>query len=105
MGHVLGQGHRVFDRAGRADGQYYLRIFQELAGSRGYSQSGTPLPLPLSEIRAYCDFFEITSLQEKTLLWKMIRRLDSAFVSTVSGQAQPPDKDTVPAVEEPSLSR
>lgn len=68
--------------------RYYQEVFSELTDSRGYSQSGVPLHIPISEYGAYCEFFGIRSITERERLFRMIRAMDRAFVKVVSAQVK-----------------
>lgn len=63
--------------------QFWKQIFLELKDSRQYSQFGQPLPLPISELHAYCKFFDIKELSERQALFRNIRAMDASFVDTV----------------------
>lgn len=60
---------------------YYRDIYGELAGSRSHSASGDPLPIPVSEVLAYCQMYHIDGLDERETLCTMVRALDRAFLT------------------------
>lgn len=66
---------------------YYRTAFIELTDSRPYTQSGSPLPIPISEIRAYCEFFGIETLREKERLFRLVRAQDRAYIEYRHEQA------------------
>lgn len=58
---------------------YYMKVFSDLNSSR---QSGMGVgPIPLSEIRAYCDMFGITDLNERADLLFIIQQMDEEFMN------------------------
>lgn len=59
---------------------YYRTAFLQLSGSRQYTQTGSALPIPISEYAAYCQMFDITSLAEKERLFEMVRAQDRTYV-------------------------
>lgn len=56
-----------------------MKVFSDLNSSR---QSGMGVgPIPLSEIRAYCDMFGITDLNERADLLFIIQQMDEEFMN------------------------
>lgn len=72
---------------------YYRNIFAQLSDSRQYSQSGAPLPIPISEYVAYCEFFGIRALTERERFFKMVRAQDTTYVRYTSDKIRA-DMDT-----------
>lgn len=72
---------------------YYRDIYGELAGSRSHSANGDPLPIPVSEILAYCTLFRIDGTEERETLCTMVRALDRAFLEHIREKSK---KDTPP---------
>lgn len=64
--------------------------FIEIATGRNYSMSG-PLPVGLSETLAYCTLYGLER-EEAQDLWKMVRALDSHWLSEVGKRTPPPAK-------------
>lgn len=76
--------------------QWYYRIaFEEVSASRGYSSNGLPLPVPLTEMLAYCQLYGIESLDEREKLIKMFRAMDAGYRKVASQEANS-DKPKVP---------
>lgn len=77
-----------------ANQRYYQDIFEDLADGRGYTQSGTPLPIPPTEILAYFEMFYISSISDRARLFKMIKAQDRVFVKVLSEKAANAAKQT-----------
>jgi hypothetical protein len=80
---------------------YYRAVFSELSDSRNYSQSGQPMPIPISEYVSYCELFGISRQVERERLFKLVRAQDRAFVQHSAKQIKEQlenDKKTAPAV-------
>lgn len=58
---------------------FYREVFDELSGSRAYSMEGMPMPIPISEIAAYCDLFCIDGLELRQRIFLMVRAQDAGF--------------------------
>lgn len=71
---------------------YYRDIYDEIAGSRQYTMNGEPLPIPISELLAYCEMFGIRRLEEREKLLRMVRAMDRAYLDVIREQAQKRDK-------------
>lgn len=67
---------------------YYKDVFSDLASSRAYTTEGLALPIPLSEVLAYCELFGIAGLEERDRLYRMIRAMDTTFRKVVADQAK-----------------
>lgn len=72
---------------------YYRDIYGELAGSRGHTANGDPLPIPVSELLAYCELYHIDSVEERETLCTMVRAMDRTFIDFVRERAK---KDAPP---------
>lgn len=80
---------------------YFTDVFEDLTDSRTYSATGTPLPIPLSEILTYFEMFYIDGISEREQLLKMMRTLDRTFIRVVCkqvAQKSKTDTKTVPAL-------
>lgn len=73
---------------------YYRDIYDEVAGSRHYSANGEPLPIPISEIHAYCELFGVRGLESRETLLKMIRAMDRAFLDVIRKRREEESKKT-----------
>lgn len=49
---------------------------------------GGPLPVPVSEILAYCQLFYIAKLNERERLFRYINSLDNAYLDYVGEQSK-----------------
>jgi len=58
---------------------HYYSIYQACARGRPASMGGS-LPIPLSEIRGYCEMFYITNLEERDRLTRYVNCLDNAYL-------------------------
>ena len=68
-----------------------MSAFRELTDSRPYTQA-QPIPIPLSEILAYCQMYYIESLLERERLVKVVRILDNTYLKVSSEQRQADSK-------------
>lgn len=66
---------------------YFNGVFQELSDSRGYSAGGTPLAIPISEIKSYFEMFYIMGVSDRETHLKMIRAMDRTYVKVLSDRA------------------
>lgn len=58
---------------------YFYNAYQQLAGSRNVSMSGA-LPIPMSEIRAYCELYKIHDVEKIEALHDRITFLDGVYL-------------------------
>ncbi len=58
---------------------YYYNAYQSIARSRNAGMAG-PLPIPVSEILAYCNLFQIVKLDERERIFRYINCLDNAYL-------------------------
>jgi hypothetical protein len=65
---------------------FYRDVYADLSDSRGYTQTGSPLPIPLSEVLSYFEMFGIRSLDHRERILYMVRAMDRTFVKVVSDQ-------------------
>lgn len=63
--------------------QWYFDVFFDLSGSRRSSMGGL-MPIPYSELVGYCQYYEITELEEKALLAKYLRAMDLEYLDIQS---------------------
>lgn len=64
--------------------EYYLYSFyQDLSASRSASMAG-PLPIPVSEILAYCELFKIQTIHERAQVFRSVTSLDNVYLTHVS---------------------
>ncbi|WP_298983488.1 hypothetical protein [uncultured Roseibium sp.] len=56
--------------------------FKTLSPARQY-YNGAPQPIPLSEILAYCQMFEINDLEERREFAEFIIEMDTVFIAAV----------------------
>ncbi len=66
---------------------YYYNIYQRVAGSRRVSMSGA-LPIPVSEIRSYCDLFKIHNVEHIEAIFDRITHLDSVYLDHAHKEAE-----------------
>lgn len=57
----------------------FYNAYQRVTGSRNVSMSG-PLPIPVSEIKAYCNLYKIHDVEKVELLHDMITCLDRVYL-------------------------
>lgn len=57
---------------------WVLRAYQDLSFSRTIGMASGPIPV--SEIKAYCEFSDITSPDEKRVLLHLVRELDIEYL-------------------------
>jgi len=61
-----------------------LRAFNVLSSSRHYSAHGHPLPIPVSEMFAFCQMFFVSTYEEREQFVHFIQGLDSAYMTQVA---------------------
>lgn len=66
---------------------YYYNAYQQMSGSRSVGMGGA-LPIPVSEILAFCNLFYISGLSERERLFKYVHRLDSAYLDHAAEKAK-----------------
>lgn len=59
--------------------QYYWTVFQDLNGSRSYSDMGTPQSLKLVDFLAYCALWALSRLEAQRV-WKYVQVLDDVWL-------------------------
>ena len=59
---------------------YYYNAYQSMSRSRNAGMGGA-LPIPVSEILAYCELFYIAQLDERARLFRYVNRLDGAYLN------------------------
>lgn len=67
--------------------QWYYTAYQSISRSRSVGMGG-PLPVPVSEILAYCQLFYIAKLNERERLFRYINSLDNAYLDYVGEQSK-----------------
>jgi hypothetical protein len=60
---------------------YYFGVFVELSRSRGSGMNG-PLPIPLSEIKAYCELYGIDCIEDRGRIAKFVGTLDEQYLES-----------------------
>lgn len=55
---------------------------------------GSALPIPVTEIKAYCDMFDITLLDDRSRFLKYIRSMDNAYLELSQKEPEKTDKNT-----------
>lgn len=58
---------------------YYRTAFLQLTDSRQFTQSGVPLPIPMSEFSAYFQAYKIEDIQERERLIKYVKAQDRTY--------------------------
>lgn len=58
---------------------YYYSAYQCMSRSRNAGMGGA-LPIPVSEILAYCELFYIAQLDERARLFRYVNSLDNAYL-------------------------
>lgn len=66
---------------------FYYNVYQEVTRSRNAGAGGA-LPIPVTEILAYCELFYIAQLEERTRLFRYINRLDDAYLDHVAEKSK-----------------
>jgi hypothetical protein len=61
-----------------------LRAFNVLSSGRQYSAHGHPLPIPISEMFAFCQMFFVCTYEEREQFVYFIQGLDSAYLTQVA---------------------
>lgn len=54
--------------------------FWILCEARGWGASGTPLPIPISEVLAYVEFHYIDDLEEREDMLYFVREMDDVYL-------------------------
>lgn len=67
-------------------------MFQAVSRSRNAGMAGA-LPVPVSEILAYCDLYQIAELNERDRIFRYVNRMDEAYLKhTAEKQKSPKGK-------------
>lgn len=66
---------------------YYYSVFQAIARSRAVGMAGA-LPIPASEILAYCSLYQIAELNERDRIFRYVTRLDETFLQVSAEKAK-----------------
>ncbi len=66
---------------------YFYNAYQEISGSRNFSMSG-PLPIPVSEILAYCTLYKIHNVEKIEMLKRRITFLDGVYLTHVAEKSK-----------------
>lgn len=61
---------------------YFFSVYQDLAPSRDVAMHGA-LPIKVSEILAYCELFKVSSLQERSQIFRFVTALDGTYMEHV----------------------
>ena len=80
---------------------YFRDVYDDIAGSRHYTANGDPLPVPISEVLAYCDMFHIDGLDEREKLLHMVRAMDRAFLDVIRKRREEDDKTKARRAKKP----
>lgn len=67
---------------------YFISVFYDLTGSRSYSAGGSPLPIPISEFKSYCELFYINGVDERERLLRMVKAADAKFIDVANERAE-----------------
>lgn len=67
---------------------YFFNAYQYLGGSRRASMAGA-LPIPISEILAYCELFKIDDVDHRELLTDRITFLDGVYLEIAAEKSKP----------------
>lgn len=70
---------------------YHYSIYQDISGSRAISPAGA-MPIPVTEILAYCDLFKIDTLHERAQIFRYVTQMDSAYLAHVASKTSKPTK-------------
>lgn len=62
---------------------YFYNAYQSISSSRNFSMSGA-LPIPLTEIRAYCELYKIHDVEIIEALHERISFLDGVYLAHVA---------------------
>jgi hypothetical protein len=62
---------------------YYYNAYQQMSRSRSAGMGGA-LPIPVTEILAYCELFYIAQLDERERIFRYVNRLDDAYLAHVA---------------------
>lgn len=63
-------------------------IFQDLTGSRNYSMSGAPLPIPYPVFSCYCADFNIRGAETIGQRWRQIQMLDGVYLEHMAEKSK-----------------
>lgn len=66
---------------------YYYNAFQAMSSSRTAGMSGA-MPIPLTEIVAYCNLFYIAQLEEREQLLRYVSSMDRVYLEFAAKQAK-----------------
>jgi hypothetical protein len=58
---------------------YYYNTYQSLSRSRNAGMGGA-MPIPVSEILAFCNLFYIAQLNERERIFRYVNSLDNAYL-------------------------
>lgn len=73
-----------------------MEIFEELSSSRNFSMSG-PMPIPVSEIKSYCEMFEIDGVSLRGRVLRQVQGMDRTYLGIISkSRADKEDKADKP---------
>lgn len=64
---------------------YYYAAYRALSRSRNVAMT-QPLPIPISEILAYCILFQIDNLTEREQILRTVNLLDDVYLEHVAAQ-------------------
>lgn len=67
---------------------YYRDVYEDVSGSRQYTTDGQPLPIPISEVLAYCELFGIRELEARHRIMVMVRAQDAGFRKVMREKAE-----------------
>lgn len=59
---------------------FFYEAFHDLSTSRPVSQAG-PLPIPISEVLAYCAYYKIDDLDFRATLLDLVKRMDGKYLT------------------------
>lgn len=63
--------------------QFYYNIFAELSGDRGRDEHGL-MRISMLEVLAYCTFYGINDIEQRTTLARFVRALDAAYLEELA---------------------
>lgn len=66
---------------------WYYNVYQSLTGSRNASMAGA-LPIPVTAIQAYCEFFYIVQLDERERIFRYVNCLDNTYLSIAAERSK-----------------
>jgi hypothetical protein len=65
----------------------YVTSFYDLSASRSYAGMGSALPIAISEILAYCNFYGFDDPEFRQSFYKYIRAMDNAQLATINKES------------------